>query len=389
MIPRKNLLRTLKKSATQPLYAAQNLIHRTRSALSYHLYQNGKSHYPETVSLFLTYRCNLRCRMCGQWGDGGAFNDYSRDTLMQQLSLDEIRSVIADIRHFKPNITLFGGEPFLHPDWFEIIKSVKSAGLRCNIVTNGTFIRKYAEQIIESQLDEIIFSLDGPAEIHDAIRRVNGTFDLSISGFQRLNQLKEKYSRKHPLININSTLWEENHRYIRDIITIAENIHADGLTFHHLLFLAKPTVNQFLDTFSNRFHQRPTDWIGFARDTLPEIDVEYLIAEIKAAKARRSKTDISVYPNLSDAEIRQWYSQFEFEASSYRNRCMSLWMTAYIFPDGTVRPYHTMNFITGNIRENRFTEIWNNPIYRDYRQYIRTHKKFPVCSKGCTEFFRY
>lgn len=389
MIPRKNLLRTLKKSASQPLYAAQNLLHRTRSALSYHLDKHGRSYWPETISLFLTYRCNLRCRMCGQWGEHGAFNEYSNDILKQQLTIAEIQAVIDDVRHFKPNITLFGGEPFLHPDWFEIIRAVKQAGLRCNIVTNGTFIRKYAEQIIESRLDEIIFSLDGPAEIHDAIRRVPGTYKLSMEGFHRLNQLKQKYSRKQPLININTTLWEENHRHIQEIITIAESINAAGLTFHHLLFLSNQTVNRFLDTFDQRFHQRPTDWIGFARDQLPEIDVGFLIEELNAAKARHSKTAISVFPNFTDAEIRQWYSQFEFEAGSYRNRCMSLWMTAYIFPDGTVRPYHSMNFVTGNIRENRFSEIWNNETYCDYRRYIRAHKKFPVCSKGCTEFFRY
>lgn len=389
MIPRKNLLRAIQKSISQPLYASRNFIHRTRSALSYHIYNNGKSYWPETISLFLTYKCNLRCLMCGQWGENGAFNEFNKDILRQQLTLDEIKSVIDDVRGFKPNITLFGGEPFLHPDWFNIIRIVKDAGLRCNIVTNGTFIQNYAEEIIESGLDEIIFSLDGPEEIHDSIRRIPGTFNRSINGFLFLNQLKQKYKSKNPAININSTIWRENYRNIQDIVEIAHSISARGLTFHHLLFLSKSTVHQFVDTFYSRFKQKPTDWIGFAWENPPEIDVDYLISELNQVKQSKSTVDISVFPNFNDEEIRRWYSQFDFESTSYRNRCQSLWMTAYVFPDGTVRPYHSMNFTTGNIRENRFREIWNNDIYRDFRSHIKTHKKFAVCSKGCTEFFRY
>ena len=389
MIPRKNILRAVSKSISQPLYAGRNLIHRTRSAMSYHLYNSGKSYWPETISLFLTYKCNLRCLMCGQWGKNGAFNEFGKDILRQQMSLDEIKTVIDNVRGFKPNITLFGGEPFLHPDWFEIIKAVKSAGLRCNVVTNGTFIQNHAEEIIESGLDEIIFSLDGPEEIHDSIRRVPGTFKRSINGFLLLNQLKKRYNRKNPRININSTIWKENYRSIRKIVDIAEHISANGLTFHHLLFLSKPNVRQFLDSFNNKFQQKPTDWIGFAWDSPPDIDVEYLLKELNEIKKLKTKTSISVFPNFDDDEIRRWYTEFEFESTSYRNRCMSLWMTAYIFPDGTVRPYHSMNYITGNIRDHSFREIWNNDIYRKFRQHIKTHKKFSVCSKGCTEFFRY
>ncbi|MCK4715995.1 MAG: SPASM domain-containing protein, partial [Candidatus Marinimicrobia bacterium] len=104
---------------------------------------------------------------------------------------------------------------------------------------------------------------------------------------------------------------------------------------------------------------------------------------------KKSVIDISFFPNFNSNEIRRWYSEFEFESSSYKNRCLSLWMTAYILPDGSVRPYHSMNFTTGNILELPFTEIWNNDLYQDYRNYIKQHKRFSICSKGCTEFFRY
>ena len=144
--------------------------------------------------------------MCGQWGDNGAFNEFDNDLLKQRLSLDEIKPIIDNVKFFQPNITLFGGEPMLHPEWLEIVKAVKAAGMRCNIVTNGTLIQNYAEEIIDSGLDEIIFSLDGPEEIHDKIRRVPGTFQRSIEGFEILHELKQNRKIKTPIININIRL---------------------------------------------------------------------------------------------------------------------------------------------------------------------------------------
>jgi MoaA/NifB/PqqE/SkfB family radical SAM enzyme len=218
---------------------------------------------------------------------------------------------------------------------------------------------------------------------------VPGTYQKAIHGFLELNRLKQIHHTKKPLVNINCTLTDQNFRLLDEIITIVESIGACGLTFHHLLFLDRPTVTDFIPSFKEKFGQSPTDWLGFIVDQLPAIDPEFLIAKGHEIKAKKYRTDVAFYPNLNDDEIRQWYTQFDFKASSYQNRCQSLWATAYVFPDGDVRPYHTMNFSPGNILKNSFPEIWNNPVYRAYRHHIQQHKCFPVCAKGCTEFFRY
>lgn len=388
MIPRKNLGRAFKKALKQPGYALSNLNHRLKMSFSYH-FLKGRSCGPETISLFLTYKCNLKCAMCGQWGVNGAFRGFAGEIVRQQLTLEEIREMIADVRRYNPNITLFGGEPMLYPDWLKVVEIVKKAGLRCNIVTNGTHIRDWAPQIVESGLDEIIFSLDGPEEIHDKIRGVPGTYQKAMEGFRQLAELKKTHHTDKPMVNINCTLTDMNYRLIDEIIAIAENIGTCGLTLHHLLFLDRPTVTEFIPSFQAKFGQAPTDWLGFIVDQLPGIDPEYLVAKRNELKNRQYRTDVTFYPNLEDDEIRQWYTQFPFKATSYKNRCQSLWATAYVFPDGAIRPYHTMNFTPGSIREEKFSKIWNNSTYTNYRRYIKKHKCFSVCAKGCTEFFRY
>ena len=171
------------------------------------------------------------------------------------------------------------------------------------------------------------------------------------------------------------------HENLEEIVDIAEEMGADNINFHHLLFINK----QMYDSHN----QITPDWAGFVWKELPEMDPEIVINSVREIEKRKSRVKVSVYPNYSDEEIRDYYTAFEFESTSYKNRCLNLWMTAYIMPDGAVRPYHTMNFSPGNVTENSFDEIWNNKMYRSYRQLVKKRIRFPVCAKGCTELYRY
>ena len=388
MIPRRNIIRALKKSIKQPGYAIQNLTKRLKANYTYK-FGKGKSSWPETISLFVTYKCNLKCKMCGQWGDQGVFKSYDKNTLSNQLSTDNIRKLVNDVKFFKPNITLFGGEPMINPDIIEIIKIIKNAGLRCNMITNGTLINKYAEEIIDSGLDEIIFSLDGSEKVHDSIRGIHGTYQKALTGFKKLHQIKINRGIKKPFININSTIFEYNHKSFIETLDAAKDFHPDNFTFHHLLFLKDKSVDTFQNFFHQKFGQTPFDWQGFAVNSLPDIDPNLIINQMNEIKSKSYNFNISFYPNLNNNDIIKWYKEYNFKSNSYQNRCMSLWMTAYIFPDGNVRPYHSMNYDIGNVNMESFTNIWNSDKFTSLRNYISDNKCFEVCAKGCTEFFRY
>ncbi len=388
MIPKRNLKRAIKKSIKQPGYALSNLSKRIKASV-YYKYGNGKSSWPETISIFITYKCNLNCKMCGQWGDQGTFKYYDKTTLQHQLSLESIKKLVEDVKFFNPNITLFGGEPLINPDIIKIIKVIKKNGLRCNLITNGTLMEKYAQDLVKSGLDEIIFSLDGDEKTHDSIRGIPGTFQRALKGFQKLDQLKKQTEQKKPLVNINSTIFEDNHQFFNATIAEARKFNPDNLTFHHLLFLNADDVNTFQRFFNHKFGQPPFDWQGFATNTLPDINPDKIISQITSINQQKYPFSISFFPNFNNNDIKKWYNNFSFKSSSYKNRCLSLWLTAYIFPDGNVRPYHTMNYNLGNIHDQSFTAIWNNDKFRKLRQYIIKHKFFTICSKGCTEFFRY
>lgn len=383
----RNLKRNLIKAINQPAYACRALKQRFTAYLTYRLF-NGYSSYPETVDLFLTYRCNLRCKMCGQWGMVGSSKGLPTETLKNELSFDEIKKIIDDIKTFKPNVTLFGGEPLMYSNWKEVVSLIRKEGMRCNIITNGILLEGNAEAIMDSGVDEIIFSLDGPRDIHDEVRSAKGTFDKAYNGLKLIRSLKESSYSGKPLLNISSTIFEINYKRLDEIINVAEELMASTITFHHLIFLNKEIYDHHNAVFKNCFGMTCSDWGGFVRDRLPDIDVDYLIRQISEIGKRESTVKISFYPNFTNEEIRRYYTEFDFVASSYRQRCLSPWMVSYIYPDGSVRPCQSLNFSAGNVKENSFRKIWNNKKYTHFRKTTKDRKMYPVCTR-CTELYRF
>lgn len=387
MIQLRNLKRNLAKSVTQPGYALKALRQRLLSYLTYRIH-DGRSYYPETVDLFLTYRCNLRCKMCGQWGVAGTSKDMSPEELKSELSLDEIYKIINDIKTFKPNVTLFGGEPLMYSNWEKVVSRIKQEGMRCNMITNGILLEKYANSIIDLGVDEIIFSLDGPREVHDEVRGAKGTFDRASRGFKLIRDIKRKSGTGKPVVSISSTIFEINYKRLDELISIAEELMASTITFHHLIFLSQERYNQHNNIFKGYYGMVCNDWKGFVRDSLPDIDVNFLIRKMEDIKKRDSKVKIAFYPNFTDEEIRRYYTEFDFVSSGYGKRCLSPWMVSYIFPDGSVRPCQSLNFSAGNVRDSAFSRIWNNEKYMRFRKITKKEKKYPVCTR-CTELYRF
>ena len=386
MLRRRNLSRTLKKAIHDPGYALTVFRKRLMSYFTY-VVGNGHSAYPETVSLFLTYKCNLRCKMCGQWGAGGWALDMPREELNKELTFEQMSILIDELAVFKPALTLFGGEPFLCDNWGNLVCYIKSKGLRVNIITNGTLLSQHVEKVVDFGVDELIFSLDGPEDVHDEMRSSKGTFKRATNAFKELYAYKKKTGQKKPKVNINTTIFETNYRTLKEIIDIAASIGADTITYHHLIFQSMDICNLHNTVFKDEFGLTCRDWIGFARDTLPNIDTDYLIQTIHELRKHQFPVTVSVYPNFTDEEIHLYYKTFDFTPDSYAHRCISPWMTVYIFPNGEVRPCLDVCFVAGNILNEHFTDIWNNPRFKRYRSVLKKRGYFPACTR-CTEFYR-
>lgn len=383
------LKRYLSKALREPLYAFQVARMRTASLLT-RLLPGGWSAPPETISLNLTHRCNLHCRMCGQWNpDVGSSLQACPSVITAELDLDVYEKLFREVRSFRPNITLFGGEPLLLAHFYDIVRAAKRSGLRVNMVSNMSAPTLDPLEIVRSGLDEIIFSLDGPREIHDRLRGVHGTFNRAVTNAMAIQQARKALKAPGPVINISSTLTRENVDYLEDVAQIAEFLQAGTLTFHHLIQLDKETYRQGVEVFRDRFDIVPQDFSGFILPPeVASVDCDSLIRALRGLRSRVWPFLLSVYPELTEEEIHRYYGAGEFVPDRYPHRCVSPWITVYVFPDGSVRPCLSTNYPAGNLKEQTFQEIWNGEPLKRYRRAIREDRAWPFCSK-CTEMYRF
>lgn len=130
---------------------------------------------PLTLLLLINRGCNLRCSFCDLW-EGHVHMPVER---ARQL-LDE--AVAIGTR----TLVITGGEPFLHPDLFRLVREARARGLAVNITTNGTLIDRRWEEIVGSGLSSLSFSVDGLEATHDALRGQKGAWRRTIAGLERV-----------------------------------------------------------------------------------------------------------------------------------------------------------------------------------------------------------
>ena len=143
--------------------------------------------FPQCISFTLTNACNLRCRMCGQWSAEGYVRGGQKKTPPELVLADWKRLVDEAAAHQVGSILLRGGEPFLFPGIVELLEHIHDRGLFVAIDTNGTQLKKFAADMVRIGRMHLTISVDGPEEIHDAVRGVTGCFKQIREGVAALN----------------------------------------------------------------------------------------------------------------------------------------------------------------------------------------------------------
>lgn len=115
------------------------------------------------MTLYLSERCNSRCRTCDYWRNGRA-----------DLDLAAVCRLLPSLRRLRTQtVVLSGGEPLLNREWADIAALLAGEGLEIWLLTSGLSLAKHAQRAV-SLFRTITVSLDGtdPAT-YAAIRGVD------------------------------------------------------------------------------------------------------------------------------------------------------------------------------------------------------------------------
>ncbi len=142
------------------------------------------------LELQITDRCNLRCRHC-----------YVGEPHHQDLSFEKIKKVFEEFEEIQGlRLLISGGEPILHPSFWEINEILRHYEFRSILLSNGTLITKEVAKRLK--VHEVQLSLDGMRYGHEMLRG-KGTFDKVV---QAIDFLKEANIR----VSIATMIHREN-----------------------------------------------------------------------------------------------------------------------------------------------------------------------------------
>lgn len=347
------------------------------------------SNFPKWLVIQLLEHCDLRCKMCYEWGETGSYFNKKK---LHKLNIDAIKDVLNECSPSNTYLGLFGGEPLIYPDICELLETICNLKLNVDIPTNGTRLAKLAELLVDTKVKRLWISLDGPKDINDA-QRGKGVFEQVVKGIEILLKVREKKGSKLPGVGITYIVTPLSYRYIERFFM--ENIDLkklDHISIEFQSYITPEKYNHYREFLKTEFDIQDAPIAkGLITDPsyFNEIDTHVLFNQILKIKTFCEKNNIYFisYPKTIDENnYKNYFTADWSEMSDKRTRCAFPWIYAEINAEGHVNSCHTLYDLTfGNIYKKSIYEIWNSKEYEKFRRYAKK-QLLPICT-GCARYY--
>jgi MoaA/NifB/PqqE/SkfB family radical SAM enzyme len=175
-----------------------------------------------TISIEPTTACNLRCPECPS-----GLRSFSRPTgnLKSNFFKESIDTLYKDLLYL---IFYFQGEPYINPEFLDMVKYAHSKKLYTITSTNGHFLNdENAKKTIESGLDRLIISVDGTSQDTYAQYRKEGNLEVVLQGARNVVKWKKQLRSATPHIVFQFLVVRPNEHQIPEIYQLADEIGVD------------------------------------------------------------------------------------------------------------------------------------------------------------------
>jgi len=315
---------------------------------------------PFYVELSTTTLCNQGCLGCQYHSSATRGRLYSAEGT-EHMPLDQIKTLCEGLRRLgtREMIVTGEGEPFLHPQLFEIVSLCKRAGLFVHLFTNGTLLdESNVAALIDSGVDILRVSLwaASPEEYAKCYPGVDpGNFQRTLNGVRLVSSLKAKHGTALPTLILTGPLNRHNWKGITDKIRLAHEIGTDGVTFTPY-----------------------RHWRGeFSSAALSSAEIDEVRQDL--AQSRELLESLGLSHNLDEALLR-----FRLGEAFWNDLpCYIGWFHSQITVDGTVVPCGSCPIPLGNLNDRSFEDIWNGAEYRAFRARCLTAKGWALEDERC------
>ncbi len=285
----------------------------------------------ESINLEMTDACNLRCAMCDIWKEKN--NSYFTAEMVEEIFSSNVLSEKADI-------TLTGGEAFLHPELFFLVERIcrlRPGGIR-TLSTNGVLTEAIASFMARFHASlssgfSVHISLDG-IHAHDVQRGKESKQQI----LKTIRLLKQDYPTVP--VKIKYTITPLNYADILDTYLFCKR---NGLVF-------KPKIVEYAPNYTNRLIKR-----SFA--FTPE------------QKARIKQDLLRVNEEMNSSFVRDSVKFLYDENEAHY--CLTPFNRAFVMSSGDV--FSCIHFPKiGNLKTDSFGSIWNSSAAAGHRAQVDT-----------------
>lgn len=311
------------------------------------LNDNGKLNIPDAplmCFLDLTTCCNLRCWFCYNGLD--AHNEIAE--------YDDIIHILYDLHNSGCNeVTYLGGEPTLHPRFFEILDYADGLGMVQEMVSNGQIIDdEFAKKIAKYKDFKVGISIHSVKEsVQDRISGKKGSFNRIEKAIESLEEIGIHWYSQTSLIIDNYLELHELHKFL---LSKGKPCRMD---------LSRMVAG---DVVSDQF--------------LGEKGYIEVFKQINSMDTVELPVRIEAFPRCWINRISE-DNHLNYEKLKYAVRPCYAW-TAQISVDihGNVRLCPTGGKIAGNILQEGVNGVWNGSIIKEFQNFEWQHKECVECS---------
>lgn len=290
---------------------------------------------PFSLSIEPTTACNLGCPECPS-----GLKQFTRptgklDLQLHRSMLDQVQNTVFYVNYY------FQGEPFLHPQFLELISDAKKRKVYTSTSTNAHFINEQkATEIVQSGLDRLIISIDGLTQETYENYRVHGELNKVIEGTKYLIEAKKKLNSSTPHLIFQFLAVKQNEHEIEDVFKLGKEMGIDEV-------------------------------------------------RIKTAQLYNYKNGNPLMPD------NEKYSRYKLQKDgTYRikhdlgNHCWRMWSSSVLTWDGKVVPCcfdKDAKHVLGSLEDKTFSQVWNGKQYTSFRKAVLTQRnQIDICT-NCSE----
>jgi MoaA/NifB/PqqE/SkfB family radical SAM enzyme len=272
------------------------------------------------VEISLTDRCQCSCGHCFA----------ARKAPEDELSCAEVETLLNELSHMGVTEILFsGGEPLLHPDILPLIDFAVKKGFLVRLITNGILLdENMVVALKQAGLGWCSLSLDGPTpEIHDAFRGYPGCFEKVVNG---LNLLVK-------------------HDIPCSIVTVARRDLIKSKGLENIVKLGAD--------------------LG--------VQVVRIQFPVPLGRYKHQRNEVLTLDERQEVRKLIRYGNVTMESPHETSTCKAAITKVYILPNGDIMPCAFVPLSYGNIRKDRFMNVWK--AIRSFTRLYKTRGKCPVC----------